>query len=144
VQPPDVLALVIADSVLVEAGSQKCYIQGTYSTIMAAAFPIMSPRIFVYVAITNGHGKTPMILRIVDVDETHAPLVVSELSIDFPDPLTVVEGVFILQGVTFPRAGEYRLQLFGAGQPLRERRLQVVPAVPASGKQEEGESEHDK
>jgi hypothetical protein len=46
---------------------------------------------------------------------------------DFPDPLTVAEGVFTHTGAIFPEAGEYRLQLFGAGVLLKERRLQVIP-----------------
>lgn len=44
----------------------------------------------------------------------------------FPDPLAVVEVVFSKANVLFPAPGEYRVQLFAAGEPLRERRLHVL------------------
>jgi hypothetical protein len=58
-------------------------------------------------------------MRLVDVDETHAPVFEENTIIEFPDPLTVVEFTFVHRGPVFPSPGEYRLQLFGAGQPLR-------------------------
>jgi hypothetical protein len=126
-QPPDVLAMVLADTVLRDAATGKCFIQGTYAAIFAPHFPWQHPVIVVYFAITNGHGKTPIKLRIVDVDEAHDPISEQDAMIDFPDPFTVAEGVFVIPGPIFPEPGEYRLQLSCAGTPLRERRLQVMP-----------------
>jgi len=57
---------------------------------------------------------------VVDVDEERDPLVASSIEIDFPDPLTVLDQVFALGKVSFPEPGEYRVQLFAAGQLLRE------------------------
>jgi hypothetical protein len=127
-QPPDVLAVVLADTILRDMATGKLYIQGTYSVIVAQTFPYQHPSIAVYFAITSGHGKTPIKMRLIDVDETRAPVFEQAMDFDFPDPLAVVEGVFVAVGPPFPEPGEYRLQVFGAGQLLRERRLQVVPA----------------
>jgi hypothetical protein len=132
-QPPDVLAMVLADGVLRDAATGKHFIQGTYAAIFAPEFPWHHPAIVVYVAITNGHGKTPVKMRLVDVDETHDPVFEEETVIDFPDPLTVAELTFVRHGTVFPAPGEYRLQLFGAGQPLKERRIQVMPPPGAEG-----------
>jgi hypothetical protein len=126
-QPPDVLAMLLADAVLRDAITGKFFIQGTYSVILAQALPHKHPLIAVYFAITNGHGKTPIKMRLVDVDEVRAPVFERETAIDFPDPLAVVEGVFGIAGPIFPESGEYRLQIFGAGSLMRERRLQVIP-----------------
>jgi hypothetical protein len=126
-QPPDVLAMVLADAVLRDAISGKCFIQGTYAVIFAATFPHRHPSVVVYFAITSGHGKTPIKMRLVDVDEVRDPVFEQESIIDFPDPLMVVEGVFGILGPVFREPGEYRLQLFGAGTLLRERRIQVMP-----------------
>jgi hypothetical protein len=131
-QPPDVLAMVLADAVLRDAATNKHFIQGTYSVIFAPEFPWRHAAIVVYVAITNGHGKTPVKMRLVDVDETHDPVFEEEAIIDFPDPLAVAEFTFVPPGAVFPSPGEYRLQLFGAGIPLRERRLQVLPPPGAA------------
>jgi hypothetical protein len=126
-QPPDVLAMVLADAVLRDATSGKCFIQGTYSAILAATFPHRHPSIVVYFAITSGHGKTPIKLRLVDVDEVRDPVFERESILDFPDPLVVAEGVLGVIGPVFPEPGEYRLQLLGAGTLLRERRILVMP-----------------
>jgi hypothetical protein len=131
-QPPDVLAMVLADTVLFDIPTSKLYIQGTYSAIFAAEFPAVYPAIVVYVAITNGHGMTELEMRLVDVDEVHPPIFASKTDVDFPDPLQVVERVFTGGPVAFPKEGEYRIQLFGAGHLLRERRLQVIPRPGAS------------
>jgi hypothetical protein len=125
-QPPDVLAMVLADTVLRDFASGKMFIQGTYSAIMATEFPLLYPSIVVYAAITNGHGQTEMELRLVDVDEESEPLFKAAIMMNFADPLIVAEAVFAHGPVNFPRPGEYRLQLFGAGQLLRERRLQAI------------------
>jgi hypothetical protein len=126
-QPPDVLAMVLAEAVLRDAATGKHFIQGTYAAIFAPSFPWRHPSIVVYVAITDGHGKTPIKLRLVDVDESRPPIFEGEAVLDFPDPLVVAEGVFVHAGPVFPEPGEYRLQLLGAGMLLRERRLQVLP-----------------
>jgi hypothetical protein len=132
-QPPDILAMVLADAVLRDAATGKCFIQGTYAAIFAPEFPWRHPAIVVYIAITNGHGKTPLSMKLVDVDEAHEPIFKEESLIDFPDPLTVAELVIVRRNPVFPAPGEYRLQLFGAGEPLKERRIQVMPPPSTEG-----------
>jgi uncharacterized protein DUF6941 len=141
-QPPDVLAMVLADAVLHDVGSGKFYINGTYSVIFANDFPVLYPLIVVYLAVTNGHGRTPIKVKLVDVDETREPIFENEGVLEFSDPLQVLETVFAVRGVRFPEPGEYRLQIFGAGQYLRERRLQVIP-VPGTEGHHETERDHD-
>jgi hypothetical protein len=125
-QPPDVLAMVLADNVLRDAGG-KHYIQGTYAAIFAPRFPWFHPSIIAYVAITCGHGHTPLVMRLIDTDEAREPVFEANAVLNFPDPLFVAEVVFAKLGVVFPAPGEYRLQLHGAGTLLRERRIQVGP-----------------
>jgi hypothetical protein len=125
-QPPDVVAMVLADNVLRDPGG-KCYIQGTYAAIFAPEFPYRHPSIIAYIAITSGHGRTPLTVRLIDADEARPPVFEANAVIDFPDPLAMSEVVFAHYGVVFPEPGEYRLQLYGGGAPLRERRIQVGP-----------------
>src|SRR6266478_2358632 len=106
---------------------------GTYSVIFANDFPVVHHLLVVYLAITNGHGRSPIKVRLVDVDESREPIFEIESVIEFSDPLQVLETVFAARGVRFPEPGEYRLQVFGAGQFLRERRLQVIPAPGTEG-----------
>jgi hypothetical protein len=50
------------------------------------------------------------------MDEEGDPIFDVETEVEFADPLEVVELTFAPHGVTFPEPGEYRLQLFGAGE----------------------------
>jgi hypothetical protein len=126
-QPPDVLAMLLADTVLKDFVTGKSFIQGVYSHIFANDFPVIFPLIVVYAAITNGHGETELELRIVDADEELDHLFSRKVKFTFPDPLVVAEAILSAGPVTFPNPGEYRIQLWGAGQIMRERRLQVMP-----------------
>jgi hypothetical protein len=64
-------------------------------------------------------------VQIVDTDELHEPLWVGESVIDFVDPRMVAELDFIVGGVRFPEAGEYRDQVYADSQFIVERRLLV-------------------
>jgi hypothetical protein len=126
-QAPDVLAMVLADQILQDFTTKKLFIQGTYSVIFGVDFPVVFPAITVYIAVTSGHGETELEMRLVDVDEEREPIFSSKAKVNFLDPLTVLETVFTHGPVSFPEPGEYRVQLLGAGQLIRERRLQVIP-----------------
>ena len=47
--------------------------------------------------------------------------------VNFFEPTDDVQIAFRLSDLVFPEPGDYRLQLFGAGQFLRERRFLVIP-----------------
>jgi hypothetical protein len=126
-QAPDVVAMILADNILRDV-SDKFYIQGTYNLIFSKEFPFIYP-ITLYIALTDGYGETPIRIRLVDVNEARPPVFENELTVKFPDPLTVAELTCLVRMAIFPEPGEYRIQLYGAGQFLRERRLQVV-AIP--------------
>jgi hypothetical protein len=132
-QPPDVLAMVLADDIHRDTDTGKFFILGTYATITAPAFPWTQPALIVYLAFTDGRGQTPLSIRLVDVEEARPPVFESNALLNFSDPLAVIEMAFYQPEVIFPQLGEYRLQLFGAGQFLRERRLFVLFA-PTNGR----------
>ena len=75
---------------------------------------------------TNGHGKTRIRLTLVGPDESQPPLFSREGMIEFVDPRMVAELNFGLANISFPKPGEYRLQLFGNDELLMERRLYVL------------------
>lgn len=127
-QLPQVLTMTIADVVHRDSSSGKFFILGTYNTIAAQDFPCVHPIMGVYLALTDGRGKTPLTIRLIDAEEEREPLLIIEALVDFPDPTQVVEVGFSCQRVEFPQPGEYRLELFAAGEPLLERRLFVMSA----------------
>ncbi|MFO0966583.1 MAG: hypothetical protein U0793_13500 [Gemmataceae bacterium] len=126
-QPPEVLALVLADYVHRDDNAGKFFIMGTRASIGATSFPFNCPSLGVYVSMIDGRDETLLRLRLVDVDEAREPVLDFETTVRFLDPLEELEAAFRLVDLVFPEPGDYRLQLFAAGQFLRERRFLVIP-----------------
>lgn len=122
---PHVLAMVICDQVIIDARTGKQSIIGSFSVVNSPRFPVRYPCITVYVALTEGHGKTPLQLRLIDSNEEEKPVIDRTLSINFQDPRQVCELHSAFYNLVFPKPGEYRFQLFSQGEPLMERRLLV-------------------
>jgi hypothetical protein len=122
---PMALAMVVCDAVWVDPATGKSTILGTFASIHGHDFPLAVPTMAVYLALTDARGVVPLELRLVDVDEEQEPVFQTELSQEFADPIVVAELVVILENKIFPTPGEYRLQLFAAGDFLMERRVFV-------------------
>lgn len=125
--PPEVLALVAADHIYRDESTGKLFILGTRSAFGAAAFPFHCSNLAVYASMIDGRGETALQVRLVDVDEAREPVLEHETTVNFHDPTEEVEVVFRLEDLIFPEPGDYRLQIHGAGQFLRERRLLIIP-----------------
>jgi hypothetical protein len=133
-QAPLCLALVLADYIHRDRATGKRTILGTFSVIFAPELPATQEFVAVYCALTDGRGRTAIELRLVLVDqEGDQDVARAEGEIDFTDPQMVVEIDMILRGLVFPKAGEYRFQLLGAGEMLMERRLVVIESVSEQG-----------
>jgi len=123
---PYAIAMVVCDFIWRDPGTGKFTILGTFSNIGAVTFPCIHPVMAVFVAVTDGRGKTPIKLRLIDVDEENDPLFEGEMDVEWPDPRMIAEMAFVVQGVAFPAPGEYRFQLFAASDLLMERRILVL------------------
>lgn len=131
VQLPQVLTLTIADVVHRDPSTGKFSLLGIYNTIAAPAFPTIHPSLGVYFALTDGRGKTPLTLRLVDAEEERPPVLTINAVVDSRDPTQVLEAGYTFQRLEFPAPGEYLLQLTAAGEPLIEHRLFVIAARQA-------------
>lgn len=127
-QPPEVLTFLLAEVVHRDPDTSKFSILGIHSIIGAYSFPVVHPNMVVFVEVTDGRGDTLLELRLIDVDDSVEPVFTLDTRVNFADnPNQVLEAVFHESEVTFNQAGEYRLQLYGAGQLLQERRVFVLP-----------------
>lgn len=80
----------------------------------------------VYAALTDGRGKVPVKLQVIDVDEEEEPIASIEGDVEFSDPRMIVEMDLHLAKLNFPGPGEYRIQLYAGSEFVIERRLLVV------------------
>lgn len=136
-QAPYPLAMVICDAIFRDPGSGKRTLLGCFSTIIAPKFPARQPLLALYIAVTDGRGRVPITLKLVDVDEDAPPIFEAENVIEFTDPRVIMELDLHIANAVFPKPGEYRLQLLAGKEPILERRILVLGL--GEGKQDAGE-----
>jgi len=83
---PYPLALVICDYVWRDPGTGKATLLGCFSAVMGPSFPLSVSSLGLYIALTDGRGKIPIRVRIIDADETRPPVVEGEYEFEFNDP----------------------------------------------------------
>jgi hypothetical protein len=101
---------------------------GLFDRIETTIFPCIVRALHVYLSLTDGHGRLPIVLSCVP-SESADVLFRGEVVVEFQDPLQVVELQFVFPNARFPRAGEYRFQLFAGDSLLRERKFLVGQVV---------------
>lgn len=124
--PPIPLGMIICDSVIRDRETGKPTLVGCFASMLVEKFPAVHPSLCVYVVVTDARGKVPFSLKLVDVEENKPPLFEGRFEAKVDDPKTVAEIVFNLEGLRFHGPGNYRFQLFAAGEFLMERRLEVI------------------
>jgi hypothetical protein len=131
---PVAQALLLADFIHRDARNGKYDVYGVFNTVGCPRFPAVLADPWVYVALTEIYGPTPVQIRVVSADEE--PYFCADLTADAPDPLAVVEAAFPVRGVAFESPGLYRLQLVADELVITERRFQLVPndqLIPGPG-----------
>ena len=121
---PEVLAMIICDTVIEDVESGKKSLIGLFDHVNTSRLPSIVNELNVFVSLTDGRGNPDAEIRCIH-SATEEELFRTEGNIEFPDPLTVVDLHFRFQGCEFPDEGEYRFQLFCEGQLLRERKFYV-------------------
>jgi hypothetical protein len=124
--PASALAIVLSEGIWHDPGNGKRFILGCLATIGAHSFPVTQPAVGVYIAITNGHGRVPFRIQVVDADEERELVWAYEGEIEFNDPRSIAELDFIFEDATFPEPDEYHVQVFAYGEFIVERRLSLV------------------
>jgi hypothetical protein len=125
---PICLTLLICDQAIQDRRGGKVTLVGVFSSFSAAAFPATLAQCVIWIELTNGHGETPVVLRLVRVTPLEVDgeiLLEARFTITFTDPRTIHRHQLSVAGLEFPAPGEYRLSLHAFERPLFERRLEV-------------------
>ena len=125
---PDVLSLIVCDQIITDRVTGKVSLIGMFSAIHTPRFPVRHPQICVHVALTDGRGKTPLTIRIVDANEARKPLVEGKGIVEFKDPRMIANLALQFHGLRFPEPGQYRVQIWSGSSLLREARLHLIQA----------------
>jgi len=105
-----------------------------FSNIAASRYPVRHPHICVFASLTDGRGSTPLEIVIVDSEDARPPVVTGTAKVEFKDPRAIANFNLHFNGLVFPEAGEYRVQLKCQGELLREARLNLAQARPRRSK----------
>ena len=133
---PDVLALLVCDQIITDRVTGKQSLIGMFSNVHARGYPATHPQLSVFVALTDGHGETDLVIRIVDSNDSRPPIVEGKGKVVFKDPRTIANLALQFHGLSFPQPGEYRVQLYAGGELLREARLLLTLFQPPSNRPE--------
>ena len=128
--PPDVLAMLVCDQIITDRLTGKQSLIGMFSKVHARGFPASHPQLCVFVALTEGYGRTELTIRIVDSNDARPPIVEGKGRVEFQNPRAIANLALQFHGLVFPEPGEYRVQLYCRGELLREARLHLLRFRP--------------
>ncbi len=120
---PILLSAVTCGRVIFDKVSGMPSIIDIVQTIDAPRYPARHPQIVFFCELTNGHGTTETKIRLVEAQEEEKIIFERGGTVRFQDVKQIVTLAMNLQGIVFPRPGEYRFQLFAGGYLLGERRI---------------------
>ena len=123
-ETPMGLSLLICDTVIEDKLTGKKSLVGLFDRVHAQRLPCVHPAMAVFVSVTGGRGEYPceIICRHQD-GETSA--FDAKGKVTLRDPRQVVDLVFRLNGVKFPKDGLYWLTFQMDEIPIMMRPLQV-------------------
>lgn len=133
---PQVLAMVICDTVIDDRISNKKSLIGLFDAIATTHLPCVVNELHVFLALTEGYGTVNLKMRCASA-ESDNELFATESQVTFPDPLAVLEINLGFRGCSFPQAGEYRFQLFAEGTLLCERKFRITKVGEISDEDED-------
>ncbi len=127
VPPPTVPAcLLFCDGVILEQGTGKTTLVGTYSGVAADVFPSPPKDLHVYVQLTSFVGQVALRLACIRADDLEPEEVYSTVHrVQFRGKLVVEQVHFVWHEFQFPAPGEYVFQLWNEAICIAERRLSV-------------------
>lgn len=120
---PILLSAITCGRVIFDKVSGMPSVIDIVQTVDAPRYPARHPQIVFFCELTNGHGTTKTKVRLVDAQQEEKTIFEREGTVQFDDVKRIVTLAVNLQGVVFPRPGEYRFQLLAGGALLGERRI---------------------
>jgi hypothetical protein len=118
--------MLFCDGVILEQGTGKTTLVGTFSGVAAPTFPSPPKDLHVYMQLTSFQGDVAIRLACVRVDVPEPEEIAStEHIVHFRGKLIVEQLHFVWNQFQFPNPGEYAIQLWCRDQCLAERRLTV-------------------
>jgi len=128
-QAPTCLAIILCDAVIEDKATNKKSLIGIFNTIGSPKFPVVHHSASFLVTLTDGRGRTPLVVRMVKLDNEREVLSLRS-EVRFDDPVSVVDLVLRMQGLPIPEPGTYVIEVLFEGVPIGSRRFRAVKTKP--------------
>lgn len=124
---PLVLAINLCDTIIRDEVTKKVSLIGLFGVIFSRTFPCVHRQLNIHVAMTGGHGKQEIEIRLVRVHDDK-PIIGMRGVMEFKDPLQVSELAIAWSNVPFESPGKYAVQVCCGknGSVLNSRDFNVV------------------
>ena len=123
-QRPSALSLMLCDQVAFEEGTQKAFLSGVFTGVSVDAFPTSPQRFDIFAALTDGLGSVTIVLSAVHMD-TDQEIYRQTRTVNFPDPLRVVNLRCRVRQLIYTESGTYLFALTADGEEIAARRVRV-------------------
>jgi len=126
---PTLLAMVLCDTCIIEQGSFKYTLVGTFTKLQSPFYPFLLPKLTIYLVLTEGRGKSPLMLRMVNVSTGQVTFDIRG-EIWFNDPLALVEAAFPVGNIKVDAPGPYSVEVWVGNDLVAARRLDAIMLYP--------------
>jgi hypothetical protein len=134
------LSLLMCDTIIEDKHTGKKTLVGLFDRVHARRFPCVHPYMCVFVSLTGARGRFPCEV-VCRHQDSHTVALSAKGEVTMRDPRQVVDLVFRLSGVTFPKPEMYWLNFVIDEMPIMMRPLFVVESGKSSkGDKAEGSS----
>jgi len=126
---PNVVAMLLCDQIINEAGTNKKSLIGVFDYFFSLAFPTIIQRFAVYVKMADAVGDYLFKLRVVKLKDE---ALIAEIAIQAKIAADNQYGELALNlgGIPLPEAGKYEIQLYAGEEYLHRIVMNVLLAQP--------------
>jgi hypothetical protein len=134
---PTLLAFLICDTVIQDAGSKKRTLVGVFDRIWSPIAPFAINSLGLYAKMVDGSGQYVVKVRMVNLTRDETPVMEIKANVDWKDPDEAMELGMNFAGLPLPDFGMYEIQLFAddayIGRALlKALKMQIPPGAPPS------------
>ncbi len=125
---PSLQALLVCDTVIIDAATGKKSIINTFTHIMAMRFPCQQPQMGIYFCITDAEGEYNFRLDFVQINSDKIIGSANINKVTIKSRLVAHDFGIRIPSVVFPEPGRYEYRLFANDEFIGNKDFNVVQA----------------
>jgi len=123
---PIVSSILMCDSVITEAGTNKKSLIGVFNRIWASTLPAMHPNLWIFMEVTGIRGEVPLTIKIKPAFGSEAPIIEIEGRVRGQDHRAMAEISFHVPELPLMEFGDHLIEVLSGGHPCNSRRFAVT------------------